>query len=1662
MANYSEKHGTRNRFSLKRGLSLFMAMILSLSLVQVTALADDVNDQVMKDGGGNKINYVVGSNGEVEKDGGADVTADTTVSDGGYVLSKTITQTSENQFEMMLQVSTAQTVTTTDAAVCLVIDTSGSMAYCAECGGEDSHKDGCVYKSGRYSQVTPEQSRMTAAINEAKAFIDALQSGLTGSAGVYVSVVRFSGYNQSSGSVLVNWSKVTRTSDPVSAFLTSRNLYARGGTNTEAGLLLARNLYHSDAISSVAAENRYTVLLTDGQPTARCTSDHTTLYTIDDYNEGNSGSDTSEAEYNETIAAASAVRAQSKLYTICYGASDDTISFNQTVTVPADGICDLCGKTFAQHTAHTNRDGRTRYYCDANHTNTNNRQFTDESQSTTQTFSVSVGDYLADSIATSGCAYDASNTAQVHQAFSDIATATTTGASGSGTQVVDPMGEFISYVADSARVINGENAQITDGVSASGNTLTWTLDPASAKTSTSGATTTYLYRMQYSITLNTAAEYFQEGTYYPTNGYTYLQSGEDQYAFTVPAVSGTIPTVHYTVEYYKWDKATKDYPATAAETSDPIAVKLWTSVDAPSGYANKYVGDHYSCVNASTQMTITGDGQVMKLYYTPDTATVTVNHYYRTDTIDAAGVRTTGTYGDTPDQDRYTVYVSDAFPAAGQDITKTAGGYTLVTVEDDAGPASDPINSADVYADRTINLYYVQVNDERAKVDVTYQETYITKTWQLDAATGRYVLNVTDSRTDSAVTVASGVPATTTYSYGVDGTKTGGYDLTALSVNGGDAARDADGKVNFTLTSATPNTISATYTKIVDDRGDPVTVTVEHHYTLHTYTSYGDGLTKTDDPEDATGTANVPGTYYAGETFKWSNDLYSTDYDGHTYPAPAAPADRTLSAGGNVIPVYYEDSVYPAEAAFTVTNHYTTWAPEVDPDTGDVNWVVAGTPETVQDTYPASGTTCYVGQTLSVPQLTHGHEGYTVDLMKDVSEVTSDTTITLTGDGDSADVYFDQKQGDAPTVGNVQVIHEYYEDVQCVKDGAVTTEHRLEGSTPPTTLYGAVDEVYNIKPVTDYDSGTGSHSYTRTDSSELNGSFKAGTGDTITLTYTRTGESELKETDLTVTHSYAHKDMTVVDGTAGYYTDAVPDGTSGDYTLKDVNGDPVTTLYEGMAVTVVPVTVYAGETYGNTTDKNTITLGEAGTNSVMLNYVREVPLSKVAIIVNHIYNLLTFSYTGGVESSVTTATYGESNGKTAAEKYVGETYHPAPAPAGYTLRSAADGETPLTAGEDGVYTITASENGNTVTFTYEKSEGDRQAATITVNQHYTLKDWNGETDTTVEGDSMTLTGYVGLPYTAVPNYKTDAGGGNGYTLTGSTATNGFDSGFTITVKPGENVVDLYFEKSIDSRVSTSVNVNHVYYHDAEALAAGTSEGSVSETIPAREFDSYTAALRTSNDGLVYDFANATPENYTISSVNANASENVITINYLRAETAYTVIHRYFTGDSSVADGEIVEEFPGKIGDVVASGSLARITSYNGVTYAFVSANPDSITLAAPAAGETAQVIVLTYRHTQQVTPPYTPGGGDEEGGYKPTTPTTIDEQPTPLAETPQNVNTQPEETTDIPDEETPLAATPAKTGDNLVLWVLAAGVSGIGLVWVSLMGRKRRDDGSQN
>lgn len=68
----------------------------------------------------------------------------------------------------------------------------------------------------------------------------------------------------------------------------------------------------------------------------------------------------------------------------------------------------------------------------------------------------------------------------------------------------------------------------------------------------------------------------------------------------------------------------------------------------------------------------------------------------------------------------------------------------------------------------------------------------------------------------------------------------------------------------------------------------------------------------------------------------------------------------------------------------------------------------------------------------------------------------------------------------------------------------------------------------------------------------------------------------------------------------------------------------------------------------------------------------------------------------------------------------------------------------------------------------------------------------------------------------------------------------------------------------------------------------------------------------------------------------------------------------------------------------------------------------------------------------------------------PEQPVEIPDEDTPKADLPQAP-------VDIPDEDTPKADVP-KTGDTMGLWVMAAAVSGAGLIWLNLTGKKRKDD----
>ena len=161
---------------------------------------------------------------------------------------KTISPTeTENVFDITLQVTTSEELqnisTSPDAAVVLVIDTSGSM-------------DG---------------KKMNNAKNAARSFVEGFSSKVEKDTKRYVSVVQFA----SDATLVKEWTDIT-TANGKRAIINKINmLYAKGGilnanggTNMEGGLQLAYNLIkHGKKNVLEGIDNINVVFLTDGEPT---------------------------------------------------------------------------------------------------------------------------------------------------------------------------------------------------------------------------------------------------------------------------------------------------------------------------------------------------------------------------------------------------------------------------------------------------------------------------------------------------------------------------------------------------------------------------------------------------------------------------------------------------------------------------------------------------------------------------------------------------------------------------------------------------------------------------------------------------------------------------------------------------------------------------------------------------------------------------------------------------------------------------------------------------------------------------------------------------------------------------------------------------------------------------------------------------------------------------------------------------------------------------------------------------------------------------------------------------------------------------------------------------------------------------------------------------
>ena len=1552
MANhYFGKRAAGRKPVGKRALSLLMALVMSLSLVQITAFAVETGskDQIMPG------YYKVDANGNIQKDeNGRDVTTtNPSRTEGGYTLSKTIEATSvENQFNITLQVVTQQTVKTNDAAVQLVIDTSGSMAYCAVCGKEKhSLFDSCKNTTSRMDETRR-------AITGEGGFLDSLVAGNANGGKLLVSVIRFSGYSTEDAKTVCEWTDIRTESGLQTVKNAVNQLKANGGTNLEAGLMLARNRLKMDAVASAAS--KYTVLLTDGKPTARCELDHTETGSITDYNDGstpgwNGGSDCSEAERNEAKAMAAQVKELSKLYTICYGVSGEELYGKDP--------CVNCGKDRDKHYGYweycTNEWGDNRTY-----------------QATT----VTIGDYLRDEIATPKdtsvtpniqYAFNASDTAAVNAAFANIASSTTEGINASGTTVTDPMGEFIVL------------GTLPEGATASNGTLTWSLGQPSEIRETTGQNGekvyTYIYTYTYPITLDTSAKGFEEGKYYPTNGPTYLSvPGSDaKYYFNIPGVKGTVPTVPYTVEYYYQDRTTGQY-VKAAETVSGTA-KLWSSVTVTEkGRTNYTLNTASSATIGENQLT--ESGQVFRVYYDLTPVTVVVEHYLSTVTkTDAGDVYSvpkrvgTDSYPSGDGEGQY--YMGDSFSnekylSYTKAASLTAADGTTYTSDNDQNVT---LNSAIT----TIKLYYTtDGEDQRTPWNITVDYYYRSNEWKLNSD-GKYELVKGSYAADESKRVTySGHMDQPSYTAPAKGD---GYTLDKITLNG------ADNNKSYTAAvKANGNTMEVYYEK---DQAEPEQTTLTIIHKFYNQTISGNVLDDTLTYYEYTNE-----TVHVGET--WT----ASDKSGNGYAKITAASDmsRVMDKDHNEIVVEYVKDVRVA-AEIEVNHTYYTYKLVIDQSTGKAEWRLVKTDASLGNVPEG---TYYVGQKFTATPVPNGFT---------LIEERSDTDErTLTDDGKNVFNFYYETYIDELENADVTVIHHYEtyrnyvnDEGQVINDELVNTDKEQDA-----TVTGKAGEFFEaeLKEKNDF-------RFYKADTQDLRVTLRGADGE-YHIYYKKTLNELGELTPMMVQPIYKTYETVIDPATGAEKTVLIHTETADAVKLGD--------FYPKQIATAIPGT-YAKDGFtfvsGESTANASITVSENGDNVITLVYAKTIDSRTPAEVIlrDHYRTIVKEIVNGKYTETVTEDSLPVNEHKDTGTYYLNSIYATAgkgTQVSGYEL----DGSKTQPA-----ETIQLKEAKTYVDFYWLQVVDKTKTTKVEVVHHYTIRDKNPDVGDAswIEGEQLDLLGntfYVGQKFVAAPNFQN--GIFEAKHITEVTPAGAIDPEKGVILAEKENVIHIYYVKEIDTRPAAQYTVIHEYYTNGSKDGASDPivvSAKVGDVVKAEEI----TKVMTYGDNT-YTYTSADPETLTVA-----AEGSVITLRYDRtynppvgpSYTYYTVTVNYY----DKASGESIHT---PYTDSKPSGSSYDVTAQDKIAitgYTYVETTGDALT--------------GTLNGNKVINVYYTKDSSIDDG------------------------NTPTDPGTDIGDDDVPVTpAQPPKTGDSMGLWIAAAMVSGMGLIWLFLSGKKRKEE----
>ena len=337
----------------KRIIALLLALILTVGLLPTVALAAKGGETPTTGTGDVKNGYYEAT---IWKEGPLNQGKLPT---GVESVSKTAKPTSNpNEYEVTLEVVLKKTESQENpgsAATVLVLDHSGSMNGCAYCkstkvGVQYYHTKGCKYGKGK--KVTSEQSRMSAATEAVKDFIKTYSGRFDENGketatknldlGRWVCLVWFNETGGVTGGG--DWVDVSNKRGYETATNTN-GWKAHDGTNLDCGLRLADYQLKKDTVAKISKNLKNVIVLSDGEPTYHLSTswefgDILHDITIDDtgyYVHGNGGS-CDEDTYNTTKSTAATLRNSASVYTVCFGASKETIkdydkNGKQTITV---------------------------------------------------------------------------------------------------------------------------------------------------------------------------------------------------------------------------------------------------------------------------------------------------------------------------------------------------------------------------------------------------------------------------------------------------------------------------------------------------------------------------------------------------------------------------------------------------------------------------------------------------------------------------------------------------------------------------------------------------------------------------------------------------------------------------------------------------------------------------------------------------------------------------------------------------------------------------------------------------------------------------------------------------------------------------------------------------------------------------------------------------------------------------------------------------------------------------------------------------------------------------------------------------------------------------------------------------------------------------------